>query len=852
MAISLTIDGKPVSVSPGTVVADAAKRAGINIPVFCYHPKLEPVGMCRMCLVEIGTPQIDRNTHQPVLDAGGKPVIAWNPKLQTACTTPVSEGMAVRTNTPAVKDAQRAVLEFLLTSHPLDCPVCDKGGECPLQNQTLAYGPGQTRFEYAEKQHLDKRVPLGDLIILDRERCIQCARCIRFQDEIADDHVLGFYERGRTMEITTFSEPPFDSYFSGNTTDICPVGALTTQDFHFRARPWEMKNYPSICNHCAVGCNLTLGTRRSAEHGGTWEILRVMPRQNEQVNEIWICDKGRFGHHHAARPERLSGPMIRDMNGVLQPASWDDALSLVAGHLKAADERVLGLAGDRLANEDLYLFAKLFREGLGSQNIEVRPRVAGHSIAAQYGVATGTDLGTMGRGAAIFVIAGDVEEEAPVWFLRIHEAAKRGAALVLANARQTKLDRYTAGLRYRYGTETYVVLGLLNVIFSEGLIRPATEGRAARIDGLAELESQVARYTPAQVSKLTGVAEEALISAARTLANAADAVFIFGGEGVTDGEILAQALANLAIVTGHVARPNNGLVRLLPHNNSQGAADLTPTSDPRPRISNPKTVYIVGTDPVGDGEALPKDAFVVVQELFMTETARRADAVLPAVSFAERDGTYTNAERRVQRFYAALPVTVDARPDWEVLWDIGRRIGMDWHYNTAEEVMEELARSVPAYAGMTYARLMQTQEQWPPVGANDLYFGGTAYDNRGGLGLQYPAACQAMERFVVRSVEPPESPSGDIIAVPVRRLYHRGTLIAQSHVLDPHTLLPYIALSRADADRLGIADGDVVTVTLASGEREMTARVDGQAPPGAALVPGHITTNITLTRVSKK
>jgi NADH-quinone oxidoreductase subunit G len=856
MAINLTIDGKPVSVPPGTVVADAAKKAGVNIPVFCYHPKLEPVGMCRMCLVEIGTPQVDRATRQLVLDANGQPVIAWMPKLQTACTTPVSEGMTVRTNTQAVKDAQRAVLEFLLTSHPLDCPVCDKGGECPLQNLTLGYGPGETRFEYSEKQHLDKRVPLGDLILLDRERCIQCARCIRFQDEIADDHVLGFYERGRTMEITTFSKPGFDSYFSGNTTDICPVGALTTRDFHFRARPWELKNVPGLCNHCAVGCNTTLGTRRSAKAGGGWEILRVMPRQNEQVNEIWMCDKGRFGHHHARSPQRLWGPMVRDADGVLQPATWDDALSLAAGHLKAADERVLGLVGDRLANEDLYLLAKLFREGLGYSNLEVRPHVAGHAIATQYGVATGTNFGTMGKGTAIFVIAGDVEEEAPVWFLRIRGAVKCSAALVVANGRRTKLDRYTTGLHYQYGTETQLVLGLLNVVLSENLVKPEVR---AKIDGLDELWRHVAPYTPSQVSELTGVLEQAVVDAAHTLAHAADAVFIFGREGVPDGEALAQAVANLAVVTGHVARPNNGLLRLLPHNNSQGAADQisnlnSQISILKSQISNPRTVYIVGTDPVGDGEALPKDAFVVVQELFLTETAKRADVVLPAVSFAERDGTYTSAERRVQRFYAALPTTVDARPDWEIFVDIGRRMGMDWHYTTAEEVMEELARSVPAYAGMTYAALMQTQAQWPPVGAQDLYFGGTAYDNRGGMGAQYPAACETMERFAVAWADPPVPPTarGEIIAVPVRKLYHRGTLIAQSHILDRRILPPCIELCRADADRLGLADGDVVTVTLPSGECEMTACVDEQAPQGAALVPAHITTNITLTDVSKK
>jgi NADH-quinone oxidoreductase subunit G len=261
---------------------------------------------------------------------------------------------------------------------------------------------------------------------------------------------------------------------------------------------------------------------------------------------------------------------------------------------------------------------------------------------------------------------------------------------------------------------------------------------------------------------------------------------------------------------------------------------------------------------VGDGEALPKDAFVIVQELFLTETAKRADVVLPAVSFAERDGTYTNAERRVQRFYAALPVAVDARPDWEIFWDVGRRIGMNWQYATAEQIMQELCENVPGYAGLTYARLMETQAQWPPVGAlagaNDLYFGGTAYDNRGGLGAQYPAACETMERFSVVWVEPPDPPAAprDVIAVPVRRLYQRGTLVAQSRVLAPRIALPCLDLCRADAEQLGIADGDVVTVTLPSGEFEIRACVNGRAPQGAALVPAHITTNITLTNVSKK
>jgi NADH-quinone oxidoreductase subunit G len=286
--INLKIDGRDVSVPAGTLVVDAAKLAGITIPVFCYHPKLEPVGMCRMCLVDIGRPAVDRATGQPMLNDDGTPKITFGPKLETACTTPVSEGMVVWGATEKVMAARKDVLEFLLTSHPLDCPVCDKGGECPLQNQTMAFGPGVSRFLFDEKNHLEKHVPLGDLIYLDRERCIQCARCVRFSDQLAGDPVIGFYDRGRQLEIVTYSEPGFDSIFSGNTTDICPVGALTTVDFRFGARPWEMSSSSSICTHCPVGCNISYSVRREAKSKGRCVVKRVLPRQNEAVNEIWI------------------------------------------------------------------------------------------------------------------------------------------------------------------------------------------------------------------------------------------------------------------------------------------------------------------------------------------------------------------------------------------------------------------------------------------------------------------------------------------------------------------------------------------------------------------------------------
>ena len=333
--VTLKIDGRSVTVPEGTLIVDAAKQLGIVIPVFCYHPKLKPAGMCRVCLVDVGRPQLDRASGAPVLNEDGTPKIVFGPKLETACTTPVSEGMVVWGATEKVMEARKEVLEFLLTSHPLDCPVCDKGGECPLQNLTMKFGPAESRFEFDEKSHNQKRVPLGELIILDRERCIHCGRCVRFQEQIVDDPVIGFYNRGRALEIRTYSDPGFDSIFSGNTTDICPVGALTTADFRFGARPWEMKDKASICTQCPVGCNITYNVRREARKDGRTVIKRVMPRQNEAVNEIWICDKGRFTYHYYESPERLTAPLIRRGDELVQ-TSWDEAIRYAAQQVKAA------------------------------------------------------------------------------------------------------------------------------------------------------------------------------------------------------------------------------------------------------------------------------------------------------------------------------------------------------------------------------------------------------------------------------------------------------------------------------------------------------------------------------------
>jgi NADH-quinone oxidoreductase subunit G len=792
--VTLTIDGVSVSVPKGTLIVDAAKRIENDIPVFCYHPKLKPVGMCRMCLVEVGRVQKDRATGEIVRDENGNPKVAFGPKLETACTTPVEEGMVVVGETSKVKDARDDVIEFLLTSHPLDCPICDKGGECPLQNLTLRHGPGSSRFIFDEKQKNDKHVPLGTpadaLIYLDRERCIQCARCTRFSDEIADDHVLGFYERGRKLEIVTFSDPGFDSKFSGNTTDICPVGALTTADFRFGARPWELTPAASICNHCPVGCNVTFSTRREAKSGGAQVIKRVMPRQNEQVNEIWMCDKGRFGHHFVEAPDRLTTPLIR-RDGQLVEASWDDAYTVIADKFRAAGAGLRALVGGRLANEDLYAVRATVAK-LGGRT-DLYSAMAGGDLATQLGVGPGTNLGSLGKGTAILVVATDLEEEAPIWWLRVKQAAERGATLIVANVRPTKTDRAARHVvRYAHGDAISTVLGML------------VEGSSEYADAFMEAEN---------------------------------GIIFFGHEGLDfhGSQALAQACANLALDSKHYGRVNNGLIGVWPAANEMGAWELGIAATGRVALSDAQAAWIVAADPLGDGQADQLAPFTVVQELFLTETAQRADVVLPAAAWAEREGSYTNGERRVQRFYPAVPAKGQSRPDCTIAAEIGDRIGLKLG-KFPSQLFAEIAKGYPAFNGLSYAVISHVEKQYPDVGGADLYYGGTSYTNQQGLGAPLTSGAERGMTILPGKVDSPKHAAG-LQLVPVQVLYDRGTAFACSRRMHPRVPLPYVTLNDEDARALGLTAGDEVELIVAGRAASVAARVDGRAPKGVVLMP---------------
>jgi NADH-quinone oxidoreductase subunit G len=811
--VSLTIDGKQVAVPPGTLIVNAAKKIGVDIPTFCYHPKMEPVGMCRQCLVEVGRPVIDRATGQPVLEADGTPKIQFGAKLETACTTPVSQGMVVVGSSEKAAKGRKDILEFLLTSHPLDCPVCDKGGECPLQNLTLRYGPGQSRFIYDEKMHLAKHFPLSELIYLDQERCIQCGRCVRFQTCIVDDPVIGFYKRGRSMQIMSSSEPGFDSYFSGNTTDICPVGALTTTDFRFQARPWELCSTASICTHCPVGCNLTINLRREASSDGNLVIKRILPRQNEAVNEIWICDKGRFGYHFAESKQRLTQPLVR-REGELVTIGWDEVLSYVAENLIHAGKNLLTLASGRLSNEDLFSLKEL-SDGLGGKNA-LYTHMAGGDLVAQVGIGEGTNLSELGKDTAILVVASDLQEEAPIWWLRLKGAAERGATLIVANPRQTKLERYAHQVvRYPYGSEATTILAMINSISAKQNFPKAPK---------LHLGSELVK------------------TAAETLAAAANVIIFYGSEGMglEASQALAQACANLLVITNHTHKVSNGLIPVWPRANDQGAWEMgyTPIANVEEVFQKYEAIYITAADPVGDNPSLADAVrgaeFVVVQDLFLTETAKLADVVLPSQPFTERGGTYTSGERRVQRFYPAV-LPPEQKPDYAIIAAISKLAGLNVEESPLR-IFNRLAEKVPAFKDLNYRQLAQVAEQWPIIGREDLYYGGSSYANDQGLGkhLSLPEQIPPLSWPKVTEINLPEDA---LLGVPITILYDHGQLIDHSQVLHGRIPPAYITVHPHVAQRLEILDGASIQFEVNETLVKAILHIDDRVPSGVALVP---------------
>ncbi len=693
--VHLTIDDIPVSVPPGTLVWAAAKQIGIEIPIYCYHPKMPPLGACRMCFVEI-----EKMPKPP----------------QTACTTPVSEGMIVHTKTEKVQKARRGTLEFLLINHPLDCPICDKGGECDLQDFTLRHGPGGTRFDLY-KRHYPKPVPISDRVMLDRERCILCQRCTRFSSEISMDNGLVMISRGYRMEVGTAPDHAFDSIFSGNTVEMCPVGALTASAYRFKARPWELKRTPSVCNNCSVGCNVRVDVRVD-------KVMRMVSRTNDDIDDGWLCDRGRWGFEFVNSPERLRTPLIRQ-NGKLTPATWDEALYMIASRLRLIStqygtQSIGGIGSTRTTNEEAYLFQKLLRDIIGTPNVDHHHgRFPGPRdiLTDQPWRMTGS-IAEIEKAAHIVLVASDPYERQPILNLRIKKAMKAGAKIFILNEAATELDRFAA-LKINIPQNGAVMAAkvLLKSVALNEQTRIPLDGLSADLlpdeSAVQEYEQMLGTLATAQLHEL-----------AHMLATSQAATILFDEMAtLAPGcERLAQDLQTLAYLTGNIHHPGAGVGPLFEDANSLGARDMGLLPNVLPgyttapeqglpydeMLSSPnmRALYVMGANPLRHVAQLPPNLeLLIVQDITLTETALQADIVLPAVTFAEKDGSMTNVDGHVQRNVHALRPLPGAKADWEILVALARQLGQRWNYGSPQEILWEIAATNPLYAGLSWDEL---------------------------------------------------------------------------------------------------------------------------------------------------
>jgi NADH-quinone oxidoreductase subunit G len=639
----LTIDGREVQAPENAMLVDAAKLGDVEIPVFCYEPKLgQPVGACRMCLVEI--------------EGIGK--------LQTGCSTPVKDGMVVHTQSARVKIAQEAVVEFLLVNHPLDCPVCDKGGECPLQDIAFGWGSGKSRF-VEPKRHFVKPLELSPTIAIDRERCILCYRCVRFSQEISEDYQLVLLERGAHSYVSTFDGTPYVAPFSGNIVELCPVGALTSRDYRFRARPWDVEDSGSVCTLCPAQCNVSLTVRDE-------RVLRVMARDHPEVDDGWLCDRGRFAYPKLGE-ERITEPLIRDGGG-LRPVSWERALDEAATRLKRAGEATGAIAGGGATNEEGLLLARLLRDGLGSPHLD--SRLAGALPLELHRALAGPNLqakvSDLEFAHSVLVLECNPIEDAAIMDLRLRKGVRRHfMKLIRANAAdllgEESGQRLTATLKEAGPAE-----GAREIVVLWG------ERLAAGRDGTRAVQALL---------DMAGALSLAETDGAGLLEIPAQA----NGRGLREAGFLPNAGPGLSEVE-EMGLDALGIAKAL-------------------RKDELSCLYLLGADPLGGAakaeralweQALASATTVISHASFLTDAIREhADVVFPAEAYPEKEGTVVHPDGRIQRLRPAVAKLGESRAEWQVIADIAQRIGLDMDVLSGAMASQQLFEAVPGYAGLT-------------------------------------------------------------------------------------------------------------------------------------------------------
>ena len=857
--VKVTINGRTVEVPAGTLITDAAKAAEVHVPIFCSHQKLPPLGACRICVVEVGTPKLGPD-RKPVLAADGTPEIAWMPKVQTGCTTTVSEGMHVRTESPEAVKARKGVMEFLLVNHPLDCPVCDEGGECQLQDLAFAFGHDFSRMDEAKRTFISE--DLGPVVKKEANRCIVCMRCVRYCDEIVGDTALTAHQRGVWTEISSFNRMPLDCEQCGNCIEVCPVGALTALPYRFKARPWDLRQHITICPWCSNGCSVRLGVRGN-------DILRARGIEARGVNAEYLCVRGRFGYEYVNHPERLSAPLLR-IGAQLTPTSFDEAVTYAAARLREiaavhGPGSVAFLGGEKLNVEEQYLFQKLARGVLGTSHVDARTRhtaaVPGDAVLR----ATGGGRPVIGfpelqQAREVLVIGDDLQGEGPFAQSMLIKATRHtGLHLTVIHPRRVKLANVkfkSSWLAPKPGTD----LALLNALVRAAIDLGVPDGLPADVaSGLAALRESLAVATVDVGHKASGVPEEEIRAAVKRLREAPTKAIVFGRAVMEhpSAPALLQAIETLGWATGAITAERASVMAIGPHAGSQGALDMGLTPDRLPgyvaiddaegrrpfeqqwAVTLPKDKGMTAPEilrAAADGKvralwiasdewirsapdralveaALAKVELVIVNELFLTETARRAHVVFPVASFAEKEGVIVNCERRMQKTVRALPPRKGTRADWEVFQAVAQALGAKWTHRSAEDVWREIARLVPGYQGTMLASMIPYGPQWSLANA--------------------PAASLAASRDGV----PAAGPSDGLWVLSGGVLFLQGSLSHKTELLPRLAKDARARLHPDDAKKLGVADGDVLELTGPSGSLRLPVTGDDAVPAGSVFLP---------------